>query len=51
MESRPLVVYVVDDDAGVREGLGRLMRSAGYEVKPCASVDQLLSGIDIRGSG
>ena len=46
-----MVVYVVDDDAGVREGLGRLMRSAGYDVLACADVDQLLAGVDLRNDG
>ena len=43
---RSLVVYVVDDDAAVREGLGRLMRSAGFQVRACANVDQLLSSAE-----
>jgi FixJ family two-component response regulator len=51
MDRRPLVVYVVDDDAGVREGLGRLVRTAGYDVRPCATVDQFLSGVDVRSAG
>lgn len=28
--ARPLVVYIVDDDASVRTALSRLMRSAGF---------------------
>ena len=40
---QPLVVYVVDDDVGVREGLGRLMRSAGFRFESCESVEDLLS--------
>jgi len=36
------LVYVVDDDASVREGLSRLMDSAGFEVLACASVSEFL---------
>ncbi|MDM0015383.1 response regulator [Variovorax sp. J22P168] len=34
----PQIVYVVDADASVREGLSRLMDSAGFEARPCASL-------------
>lgn len=37
------IVYVVDGDASVREGLSRLMDSAGLEPRPCASVSEFLS--------
>ena len=36
------IVYVVDGDASVREGLSRLMDSAGLEARPCASVPEFL---------
>jgi FixJ family two-component response regulator len=32
------LVYVVDDDAGVRDSLSRLLRSVGMEVAACGSV-------------
>ena len=36
------IVYVVDGDASVREGLSRLLESAGLEAMPCASVEDFL---------
>lgn len=36
------IVYVVDADASVREGLSRLVHSAGLEAKPCDSIGALL---------
>ncbi len=36
------VVFVVDDDADVRDGLSMLLRSSGYAVVPCASGGELL---------
>ena len=35
-------VIVIDDDPGVREALGRLLRSVGFEVKLLASVGDFL---------
>ncbi|MDM0106979.1 response regulator [Variovorax sp. J22R24] len=40
------IVYVVDGDASVREGLSRLMDSAGLEPRPCASVEEFLVKVD-----
>ncbi|SCK21499.1 Response regulator [Variovorax sp. HW608] len=36
------IVYVVDRDESVREGLGRLIDSADFEAQPCASVQEFL---------
>ena len=36
-------VYVVDDDLSVREGVGRLIRSAGQKVQAFASAQEFLS--------
>ncbi len=36
------VVYIVDTDAAVRQGLSRLVDSAGLEAKPCESADAFL---------
>jgi len=36
-------VYVVDDDLSVREGVGRLIRSAGLKVQAFASAQEFLS--------
>jgi len=38
----PAAVYVVDDDAAVRKGLARLLRSAGHAVEIFASADEFL---------
>lgn len=40
--ARARIVYVVDGDASVREGLSRLMDSAGLEPRPCASVREFV---------
>src|ERR1700719_772526 len=37
------VVYVVDDDAGVREGLTSLIRSVGFDVRTFASAQDFVS--------
>jgi FixJ family two-component response regulator len=41
-ETRP-VVYIVDDDAGIREALDSLIRSVGFEVQAFASARDFLS--------
>jgi FixJ family two-component response regulator len=43
--SRPAlarVVYIVDTDVSVRQGLSRLVDSAGLESRPCDSIDAFL---------
>ena len=37
------IVFVVDDDASVREGLGSLIRSAGLGVETFASAQEFLA--------
>src|SRR2546428_572335 len=37
------IVFVVDDDASVREGLGSLIRSAGLRVETFAFAQELLA--------
>ncbi len=37
-----VVIHVVDDDAGVRKGLARLLEAAGYEVRCHASAGEFL---------
>ena len=39
-------VFVVDDDPSARNGLTRLLRTAGYEVKVFASAEEFLSALD-----
>jgi len=38
-------IYVVDDDLSVRESLGRLIKSAGMNVKTFASVQEVLTNL------
>jgi two-component system response regulator FixJ len=42
-------IAVVDDDASVRRGLERLLRSAGYEVDTYASVHAFLAADELDG--
>ena len=39
----PAPVYVVDDDASVRDAVGRLVRSAGWKVETFASAHEFLA--------
>ena len=39
----PAPVYVVDDDASVRDAVGRLVRSAGWTVETFASAQEFLA--------
>jgi len=43
MRAREAVVFVVDDDASVREALGSLIRSAGFSVRTSASAPEFLA--------
>lgn len=36
-------IFVVDDDEGVRKGMGRLLKSAGHRVESFASADDFLA--------
>ena len=36
-------VYLIDDDASVRRGLGRLLKSAGYDVITCDTPEAFLA--------
>ena len=44
-------VYLVDDDASVRAGLARLMRTAGYEVFVFGSARAFLDALEPEASG
>jgi FixJ family two-component response regulator len=37
------VIYVVEPDASVREGLGRLVESHGFEARPCGCLRDFLA--------
>ena len=43
-------VFVVDDDPSVRKGLGRLLKSAGYDVELFASAREFLDRVSQGGS-
>lgn len=43
MNSLNQTVYIVDDDPSVRKGLGRLLKSAGYEVEIFGSAREFLN--------
>jgi FixJ family two-component response regulator len=38
----PAVVHIVDDEPSVRKAVGRLLRSAGYDVATYGTAEQLL---------
>ena len=38
----PATVIVIDDDSGIRESIGRLLRSAGFQVSLLSSVKEFL---------
>ncbi len=42
---RNLLVYIVDDDASVRQGLSRLMRSAGIDSRSYERADAFLAEV------
>ena len=46
MNDEALTIYVLDDDAGVREALGRLMRASGFRVCTCASEEEFVAAAD-----
>jgi FixJ family two-component response regulator len=43
MTELPHTVFVVDDEAAVRKGLVRLLKSAGYRPESCASAEEFLN--------
>jgi FixJ family two-component response regulator len=45
------VIYIVDDEAAVRKGLSRLMRSAGMPCRDFASAEQFLAEMDPHQTG
>jgi FixJ family two-component response regulator len=46
MNAPPRVVYVVDDEAGMRTALARLLEVEGFEVRACASAREFLDRYD-----
>ena len=45
------VVYVVEADAGVRDGLCRLLRSAGLDTRPFGAIEELSTAPEPSESG
>ena len=43
--ANPINVFLIDDDASVRNGLTRLLRAARYEVQPFSSADDFLDAL------
>lgn len=39
------IVYIVDDDRGVRDGFARLLRAAGMDPRPYDSAEQFLAEV------
>ncbi|HTQ36941.1 MAG TPA: response regulator transcription factor [Steroidobacteraceae bacterium] len=46
MKEKPAVVYIVDDDAGVRSSIRLLLRSVGIAATPLASAQEFLAQYD-----
>lgn len=44
-------VFVIDDDASVRKSLGRLLKSAGYDVEILASADEFIQHVPLEDVG
>jgi len=44
MSTLETTVFIVDDDAAVRQALARLLRSAGWDVAAFASAEEFLAG-------
>ena len=49
MNTRDATVFVVDDDASVRRGVERLLRSAGHQVKTFASAREFVDHASVAG--
>lgn len=45
IRANAMIIYIVDDDASVRKGLSRLMRSAGFEPKVFETADAFLRDV------
>lgn len=43
--ARSVIVYIVDDDEAVREGLAKLIRSAGLDPRPYGSAERFLEEV------
>ena len=48
---KPRLVFVVDGDPSARSGLARLLRTAGHDVRACASTEKFLEGLHAETTG
>lgn len=44
--SAETIVYIVDDDEGIRKALSLLLKSSGHKTKPCATAQEFLENFD-----
>jgi FixJ family two-component response regulator len=51
MTDKDVVIFVIDDDASVRNSLSFLLRSAGYEVETFVSAEEFLSQAALNSIG
>jgi FixJ family two-component response regulator len=51
MHPNEATVFLIDDDAGVRDGIGRLLRSAGWKTEMFESADDFVSRARLDGIG
>jgi FixJ family two-component response regulator len=51
MNPSEATIFVVDDDASVRRGLARVLRSAGWNVEVCGSAEEFLERPPYSGTG
>ena len=45
------MIYIVDSDESVKQGLSRLIESAGLEARPCSCTEDLLHQAEEGGTG
>ena len=46
MTRQPQTVYILDDEAGMRKALARLLSAEGYDPRPCSSAADFLAEFD-----
>ncbi|MFI5236608.1 MAG: response regulator transcription factor [Ignavibacteriales bacterium] len=51
MSKQESKIFLIDDDEGIRQSIGLLLKSKGYEVETFASIDRLLEKENYKGIG
>ena len=51
LQKNEQIIYVVDDDAGMRKSLRLRLETAGFHVQECPSAENFLSGFDRQQTG